>query len=185
MNNKLPDLMEHILDRDPDIAFITETWLTSDKNTVTANVKDYGYNLIHRPRTGREKERGGGVGILVKSNIANKPIPCKEFHSFECNVVRIPLQNKKFMFLISVYRLQYVPVSEFMTEFADLMESFVVLNEHFVIAGDVNIHLETDECAARRLKDLIELFDLKQHMVGPTHIMGHTIDVIFTPNKCS
>ena len=79
MNNKLSDLMEHLLDGDPDVAFITETWLTSEKNSITASIKTYGYNLVHRPRKDREKERGGGVGILVRSTIQNKTIPCKEF----------------------------------------------------------------------------------------------------------
>ena len=89
------------------------------------------------------------------------------------------------MTLISVYRLQWIPIAEFWTEFADLLELFVVLNEDFVIAGDVNIHVESDECASRKFEELMELFDMRQQVVGPTHIMGHTIDVIITPNKCS
>ena len=102
--------MEHLTDRDPDVAFKTETWLTSEKNSITASVRDYGYDLLHRPRKDREKDRGGGVGILLKSSIPKKPIPCKEYRSFECNVVRLSLQNKKFMTLISVYRLQWIGI---------------------------------------------------------------------------
>ena len=87
------------------------------------------------------------------------------------------------MILISVYRLQFVPIAEFMSVFGELLESFVIFNEDFVIAGDVNVHVESDECASKKFKDLLDLFDLEQHVVGPTHIMGHTIDVIITPNK--
>ena len=47
----------------------------------------------------------------------------------------------------------------------------------------MNIHVETSESSSRKFKDLMDLYDLKQHVVGPTHIMGHTIDVIITPNK--
>ena len=175
--------MEHLLDSDPDIVFVTETWLTSEKNNITANVQSYGYKLLHKPRKDRQKERGGGVGILVKSTIPRKPVPSKEFHSFECNVVKIPLMNKKSMLLISVYRLQYVPVSDFIKEFSELLEQYAVLNEDFVIAGDINIHVETEDSPSRKFEELINLFNLKQHVVGPTHIMGHTIDVIITPNK--
>ena len=30
---------------------------------------------------------------------------------------------------------------------------------------------------------MLDSYDLKQHVTGPTHIMGHTIDVIISPNK--
>ena len=63
MNNKLMDLMEHITDNNPDVVFLTETWLTSEKNNITAEVKGYGYLLYHKIRKNREKERGGGVGV--------------------------------------------------------------------------------------------------------------------------
>ena len=67
LNNKLLDIMEHILDLDPDVVFLTETWLESDNNSVTAEIKTYGYQLLHDRRKDREKEKGGGVGIMVKS----------------------------------------------------------------------------------------------------------------------
>ena len=80
------------------------------------------------------------------------------------------------MVLITVYRLQYVPVAEFIHEFEDVLETFAVLYEDFLIAGDVNIHMETDDCSSKKFKELLESYDLKQHVAEPTHIMGHTID---------
>ena len=183
MNNKLPDLMEHLIDNSPDVIFLTETWLTSEKNNITAEVKEYGYVLLHKIRKNREKDRGGGVGILVKSTITGKQLVSKNYHSFEHNVVKIPLKNNQKMTLITVYRLQFVPVAEFIEEFEELLEKFTVLSEDFVIAGDVNLHMETDECSARKFKEVLNLFDLKQHVTEPTHIMGHTIDVVISPNR--
>ena len=40
MVHKTEKIMEHIMDRDSDIVFLTETWLTSDFNHVTALVKN-------------------------------------------------------------------------------------------------------------------------------------------------
>ena len=94
-----------------------------------------------------------------------------------------PINNKKTIVLISVYRLQFVPVAEFIKEFSELLEAYDVLTEDVIIAGDVNIHLETEEASSQKFKELIDLYDLKEHVIGPTHIMGHTIDVIITPNK--
>jgi hypothetical protein len=42
--------MEHLIDRDPDIVFLTETWLQYEKNSVTAEMKTYGYKLWHDRR---------------------------------------------------------------------------------------------------------------------------------------
>ena len=94
LNNKLPDLMEHILDRDSDVVFLTETWLKDDKNAITAEIKTYGYRLLHNRRKDREKERGGGVGILVRSTLVAKQLSVKHFQSFEHTVVKMPLAKK-------------------------------------------------------------------------------------------
>lgn len=42
--------MEHILDHDSDIAFITETWLTSTNNSITSEIRDYKYLIKHNIR---------------------------------------------------------------------------------------------------------------------------------------
>ena len=103
MNNKLPDLMEHILDYHPDIVFLTETWMTSEKNNITADVKKYGFELVHKIRKDRFKERGGGVGTLIRNVFDCKPLPSKVYFSFEHNVSKFPLKNNQFLLLITVF----------------------------------------------------------------------------------
>ena len=104
LNNKLVEVMEHILDRKSDIAFITETWLKSDKNCISADIKNYGYSLRHSIRNDPEKEHGGGVGILFKSTLSPTQITSKTFSSFEHTVVKLPCANNVNIMLISVYR---------------------------------------------------------------------------------
>ena len=100
MVHKTDTIMEHILDRDADIVFLTETWLTSDCNHVTAMVKTYGYELLHCRRKNRQKETGGGVGVLVKQTIKRKQLKTKMFSSFEHTVVKIFLKNNKSTILV-------------------------------------------------------------------------------------
>ena len=183
VNNKLPDIMEHILDLDSDVVFVTETWLESDNNAVTAEIKTYGYQLLHDRRKEREKDRGGGVGIMVKSNRIVKHLRIKHYKSFEHTIVKLSTQKNKSMLLIAVYRLLSVTTSIFMEEFADLLDLYIVPNEDFIIAGDINIHVETDSQSANRFNDMLELYDLQQHIAEPTHRKGHTLDVVITPNK--
>ena len=93
MVHKTDTIMEHILDRDSDIVFFTETWLTSDSNHVTSMVKTYGYELLHSRRKNRRKETGGGVGILVRQEIKRKHMKTKMYSSFEHMIVKIFLKN--------------------------------------------------------------------------------------------
>ena len=89
MVNKTPDIMEHLLDRDPSIVFLQETWLKTNRNNVTALVKEYDYVLLHNIRKNREKENGGGVGVLLKKDIKYKRINHSQFTSFEHIIVKI------------------------------------------------------------------------------------------------
>ena len=183
LNKKVNEVMEHLSDHECDIAFFTETWLTLERNRITADIKDHGFTLKHNIRNNPEKERGGGVGIAFKSTFSPTQVVSKLFTSFEHTVVKLPCVNNKSIILISIYRLQYVPIATFLDEFADLLEMYTVLHNSFVIAGDINIHVESEEPASRKFHELMDLFELKQHAVGPTHVMGHTIDVVITRNK--
>ena len=175
--------MEHITDRNSDIIFVTETWLQSDKNSVTAEAKTYGYKMLHDIRKDREKDRGGGVGILIKSIIVAKQLPVKHFTSLEHTIVKIPGAQKRTLYLICIYRLQWVSTALFIEEVAELFDQYAVPNEDFVIAGDVNLHMETESLYVKQFKDLLDLHDLKQHVSEPTHVKGHTLDIVITPNK--
>lgn len=177
--------MEYLTDHNADIAFITETWLKSDKNSVTADIKNYGYELKHNIRKDREKEGGGGVGILVKASLVPTQMSSKHFESFEHVLIKLPCSNNKNILLISIYKLQNVPISVFHEEFTELLEIYTVLNNDFIIAGDINIHVETDESSSKIFHEIIDMFNLKQHVTGPTRIKGHTIDVIITRNDKS
>ena len=101
------------------------------------------------------KERGGGVGILVKSTITWKQLPTKHFTSFEHTVVNIPLMNKKPMFLIAIYRLQFVATTMFIEEFSELVSFYAVSNDDFVIAGDINIMLKLKNYKFIELLDMM------------------------------
>ena len=67
LNNKVNDVMQHLPDHHADFAYITETWLKSHKNRVTADIKEHGFILKHIIRNDPDKDRGGGVEIVVRS----------------------------------------------------------------------------------------------------------------------
>ena len=173
--------MEHVIDRDPTVVFISETWLKSDTNDVTSLVKDYGYMLHHNRRKNRRKEGGGGVGILLKTCVKFKKINYKQFSSFEHTIIQVPVTNRSNVLLISIYRVLFVPVSDFLHDIVTLFEMLVTTKENFILAGDVNIHMDEDgDTYTNKFKDILDSFNMIQHIDFPTHIQGHTLDVIVT-----
>ena len=88
--------------------------------------------------------------------------------------------------VIIVYRPPYshthpVTISTFITEFANLLESIVLLNEQLLICGDFNIHVNaSNDDNAIKFKDLLEFMSLVQHVREPTHEHGNTFDLIIT-----
>ena len=50
-----------------------------------------------------------------------------------------------------------------------------------VISGDFNLHLDDlRDNDTKKFMDLLETFSLSQHVSGPTHLSGHTLDLIVT-----
>ena len=180
MINKTPDIMEHLLDREPSIVFLSETWLKSNRNNVTSLVKEYGYILLHNIRKNRKKETGGGVGILLKIDINYKRINHKQFSSFEHIIIKILPKDNKSLLLVSIYRVLFVSVTVFLDEIVQLFEILVTLKDNIVLAGDVNIHMDEDDLYSNRFKDILDTFNIIQHIDFPTHIQGHTLDIIAT-----
>ena len=178
MVNKTPAIMEHLLDRDPSIVFLSETWLESKNNKVTSLVKDYGYELLHNFRKNREKETGGGVGILIKFDLKYKRVHHKQFQSFEHIVLKILVSDKTPLLLVSIYRVLFVPVTVFLDEIVKLFEMLVTRKENFILAGDINIHMDVDYSYANQFKDILDTFNMIQHVDFPTHIKGHTLDIV-------
>ena len=74
-----------------------------------------------------------------------------------------------------------VPLSVFLREFSEYLETLILAKEPIVIAGDFNIHVDVvDDSETIKLLDLLDCHDLRQHVHEPTHVDGHTLDLIMT-----
>ena len=53
-----------------------------------------------------------------------------------------------------------------------------------IISGDCDVHVDDlNDIMAPRFIDLLDTVGLEQHVVGPTHVHGHTLDLIhISPN---
>ena len=178
LQNKCAEVMEHVQDYEADVVFLSETWMQSNNNEITAMVKSYGYTLLHNRRCNRDKVHGGGVGIMLKTSMSHKHISSKSFSSFEHTIVKVRLKGNTNFTMISIYRLLSIPINVFFGDFTKLLEMLSASNEVYVLVGDINIHLDTDDSNALHIKEIFNMFNLKQYVHSPTHTLGHTIDCV-------
>ena len=171
--------MEHVLDLNADLVFLTETWLTSQRNDVTSTVSSYGYKLHHQIRCDERKSRGGGVGIAVHSSHRLVKVKSSKYDSFEHCAYSLKKDKQIKTIFVSFYRLLNVPISCFMNEFTTLLESLCCMNCNLLLAGDVNIHLDNIQSPESiSFTNLLASFDLTQFVSTPTHNKGHILDVV-------
>ena len=69
----------------------------------------------------------------------------------------------------------------FLEEFSSFLEGLVLTTSALLVAGDFNFHIdEPNDCDARRFLQVLESFDLIQHVSEVTHRNGHILDLIIT-----
>ena len=69
----------------------------------------------------------------------------------------------------------------FLYDFATLLESIAVLPGKLLMTGDFNVHVDDKEDReAAAFSYLLQSFGLCQHITGPTHKKGHTLDLIIS-----
>ena len=183
VENKSADIIDYICECKADLVAITETWLHVNGDAVRQQVCPVNYKISDHPRTGR---RGGGVALMYRLPLKVDKTDAGEKQSFEFGEWTVQLKSSHNLRVVLVYRPPYseehkVPMGTFLAEFSDYLESIVLCQEQLLIVGDFNIHVDVDnDYDSINFRDLLESFGLQQHVTHPTHIHGHTLDLIIT-----
>ena len=88
--------------------------------------------------------------------------------------------------LVVVYRPPYSeahPITPrvFLEEFGSYLETIIISPESLILTGDYDFHVDVeDDPDARAFLDLLASMGLKQHVNVPTHVSGHTLDLMIT-----
>ena len=136
-------------------------------------------------RCSRNGRRGGGTGLLFKKAIDVKKIAAGEKSSFEFSEWRVSFNSLRVK-LVVVYRPPYSeahPLTPrvFFEEFGSYLETIILSPESLILTGDYNFHVDVeDNPDARTFLDLLASMGLKQHVNVPTHVSGHTLDLLIT-----
>jgi len=84
--------------------------------------------------------------------------------------------------LLGVFRPEIQALSEaFFDELSAVLKRLSTYNCPIVVCGDFNVHVDQPEDVnAVRLEQLLQSFDCRQHVTEPTHVNGHTLDLVIT-----
>ena len=183
VKSKSADLLDYIYTSGADLFAFAETWLTANDTAAKLEfIPPQTHKFLHHIRPDR---KGGGMGLLFRENIDVSKIDAGEKTSFEFSEWR--LNTNSFRARLSIiYRPPYsnlhpVSLKTFFDDFALYMESIILAPEPLIITGDFNIHVNnTNDSDACEFLDLLASLGLKQHVIGPTHEGGHTLDLVIT-----
>src|SRR5271156_6368890 len=134
-----------------------------------------GYSIIHQPRP---VGKGGGVALIYRSFLKVIKIQLPIFTTFESLCTKFTISASSFT-LLTVYRPPNYSQSVFVSEMSSLFEDLASSTSELLITGDFNIHVDIPlDPFSKSFSNLLETFDLKQHITFPTHNHGHTLDLL-------
>ena len=182
IRNKLVYISESLIEFGISVLCLTETWLfESDTGVVTAALPDC-YSVLHIPRSG-EGSRGGGVALIYHKSLSVVQVEPQHWNSFEIMEAKMTV-NSQTIRLAVVYRPGHPGTDiEFLAEFGAFIENFSLKQGRLLICGDFNYWVDnpTAKPYSSEFLELIEQNNFRNLVDSPTHISGHTLDLIMSP----
>ena len=182
IRSKLVYISESLTEFGIDILCLTETWLLeSDTGVVAAALPDC-YSMLHVPRSGGGS-RGGGVALIYRKSFSSVQIVPQHWDSFEIMEIKMTANSQKIRLAV-VYRPGHPGTDiNFLAEFGTFLESFSIKQGRLLICGDFNYWLD-DPSAKPYSPEFLELIEQNNFcnlVNSPTHISGHTLDLVISP----
>ncbi|XP_072046481.1 uncharacterized protein [Amphiura filiformis] len=138
-------------------------------------------SIHHSPRL----SRAGGVAVLVRQGFKVKINDITEFASFERTRMELNVSSgSTSLCLIVIYRphpnkKNKLTSAMFLEEFSSLLTDLQLVSTRLLITGDFNVHADdANDRLASSFQDILQTHDLQQHVLYPTHIGGHTLDLL-------
>ena len=181
VRNKSAAFFDYICECKADLVAVTETWLSCCDDAIRVELCPDGYKLLDHVR---DCHQGGSTALLFRDSLTVKKVVGGAKLSFEFSEWTVQLVSSYDLHLAIVYRPQSdsddhrIPMTTFFNDLSVYLETVILV---VFIVVDFNIHVDVlSNSDSTKFRDLPESFCLQQHVVGPTHIHGHTLDLIIT-----
>lgn len=155
--------------------FITETWIAIGDMSPFSELIPRDCKFFNTPRS---SGRGGGLVSIFKEKFNCRLISTEEYQTFERQLLILDIGSP--VAVVVIYRPPKAQ-KDFINEFGDFLGGLFSNFDKLLILGDFNIHVCCPEnVMSKDFLNLMDSFDLTQLVNGPTHIYGHTIDLVLT-----
>ncbi|XP_061133329.1 uncharacterized protein LOC133153215 [Syngnathus typhle] len=173
LNKKGPILSEFITDN-IDFFSITETWQKPLEYIHLNRATPPGYTYMDKPRDGR----GGGIATIYRQHLKPTAVTITTPSSFEHQSFKLP--GPKPLVTAIIYRPPK-PNPAFLSDLSEFLTQLCAISPSVILLGDFNIHVDSTTCkTATEFLDILNSFNITQHVDFPTHKKGHTLDLICT-----
>ena len=89
------------------------------------------------------------------------------------------------MIIGALYRPPSSSVQVFFEDFLSYIGFLLSLLSSFVVSGDFNIHVDSASSVVSEFKSVIDACCMTQYIDFPTHLHGHTLDLLLAPTEFS
>uniref|UniRef100_A0A915NPU8 Endonuclease/exonuclease/phosphatase domain-containing protein n=1 Tax=Meloidogyne floridensis TaxID=298350 RepID=A0A915NPU8_9BILA len=96
IKNKIHELDLEISQQNPDILFLTETWINSSENPLLYLKSASLFQIITENRNQSYKSRGGGVAMLIRNGISFRHIKCKKIAGIDTLIIDVSTTRFKY-----------------------------------------------------------------------------------------
>lgn len=190
VNNKTLFLQDYIYSNQYDIFAISETWLNCEyTNDLHINaLLPPGYKIFHIDR--ENNERAGGVALIYKQSIKIRFKEITKQSQFEHLKCTLYLKSIN-IDIIVVYRpppsqTNRFTAANFFDEWIVFLSEISISKSELIIVGDFNFHLEIAHLHnTKRFNDALSSHGLQQHIMCPTHYLGHALDALISRENSS
>ena len=185
VHNKLHHIAESLNEFDLDILCLTETWLFPSDIDIVRAALPKSHSIAHVPRTTTTGAPGGGVTLIYSLAISNIKHGMAAFQasSFELMGASFSCHRQTINIYI-VYRPGHPGTDRaFMKEFGSFLDGLLLVGGNSIICGDFNYWVDdpSSKPFSAEFVELLDLSNFENFVSFPTHLSGHTLDLILAP----
>ena len=183
MRNKGPLLAEEFKSGGYDVFGLTETHIKAhDTQFFLQELTPEDFTLVHTPRVNK---CGGGVAFFIKKAFESKNIDrVPNFLSFKHHTISLSFHGRS-LIVGALYRPLASSVQMFLEDFISYIGFLSSLSSSFVVCGDFHIHVDSVSPLVSEFKSVVDACSLTQYVDFPTHLHGHTLDLLLASMEFS
>ena len=184
--NKDQIIVQELTNNDIDVAFITETWTKDTQEDlgwlIQSELCQGHYKISTHNRPG--ETRGGVITLIFGRNNSIKLLECGNTLTFDYAIWKYTIRNKP-MHIIRMYHpppkgKHNTTYGMFINDITELLTKKLLQYQNSILLGDFNVHVEDQtNTDAVVFNETMTALGLEQHISGPKHVRGNTLDLNF------